>query len=79
MSFAFTSPGPVATSGASTSSASVCMRTTMSLRLRTMSVTSSLTPGIVENSWATPSMRTLVIAAPPSEDSSTRRRLLPNV
>ena len=26
-----------------------------------MSVTSSLTPGTVENSWATPSMRTLVI------------------
>ncbi len=38
-----------------------------------MSVTSSLTPGTVENSCATPSMRTLVIAAPPSEDSRTRR------
>ncbi len=79
MSFAFTSPGPVATSGASTSSASVCMRTTRSLRLRTMSVTSSLTPGTLENSCATPSMRTLVIAAPPSEESRTRRRLLPKV
>jgi hypothetical protein len=79
MSFAFTSPGPVATSGASTSSASVCMRTTRSLRLRMMSVTSSLTPGTVENSCATPSMRTLVIAAPPSEERRTRRRLLPNV
>ena len=44
-----------------------------------MSVTSSLTPETVENSWATPSIRTLLIAAPPSEDSSTRRRLLPNV
>ena len=79
MSFALTSPGPVATSGASTSSASVCMRTTRSFRLRTMSVTSSLTPGTLENSWATPSMRTLVTAAPPSEDSSTRRRPLPKV
>ena len=79
MSFAFTSPGPVATSGASTSSASVCMRITMSLRFSTMSVTSSFTPVTSENSWATPSMRTLLIAAPPSEDSSTRRRLLPNV
>ena len=79
MSFALTSPGPVATSGASTSSASVCMRITMSLRLRTMSVTSSLTPGTVENSCATPSMRTLLIAAPPSEESSTRRSELPYV
>src|SRR3954454_7065138 len=79
MSFALTSPGPVATSGVSTSSASVCIRTTTSLRFSTRSVTSSFRPGIVENSWATPSMRTLVIAAPPREESSTRRRLLPNV
>ena len=32
-----------------------------------MSVTSSVTPLIVENSWATPSMRTEVTAAPASE------------
>ena len=44
-----------------------------------MSVTSSLTPEIVENSWATPSIRTLVTAAPASEESSTRRSELPNV
>ena len=44
-----------------------------------MSVTSSLTPGIVENSCATPSMRTLVTAAPAREDSRTRRSELPNV
>jgi hypothetical protein len=55
------------------------MRTTMSFRFRTMSVTSSFTPETVENSCATPSIRTLVIAAPPRDDSSTRRRLLPNV
>ena len=44
-----------------------------------MSVTSSLTPEIVENSWATPSMRTLVTAAPASDERSTRRIELPNV
>ena len=44
-----------------------------------MSVTSSLTPATVENSWATPSIRTLLIAAPPSEDSSTRRSEFPYV
>ena len=79
MSPAVTSPGPVTTSGASTSAASECIRQTISLRLRTMSVTSSLTPAIVENSCATPSMRTLVTAAPVSEESSTRRSELPNV
>ncbi len=79
MSPAVTSPGPVATSGTSISAASECIRQTISLRLRTMSVTSSLTPVIVENSWATPSMRTLVTAAPASEESSTRRSELPNV
>src|SRR5271168_2797400 len=47
--------------------------------LRTMSVTSSLTPWMVENSCATPSMRTLVTAAPAREESSTRRSELPNV
>ena len=73
------SPGPVATSGTSTTSASVCIRTTMSLRLRMMSVTSSLIPEMLENSWATPSIRTLVIAAPFSDESRTRRRLLPYV
>ena len=79
MSLAVMSPGPVTTSGASTSVASECMRQTMPLRLSTMSVTSSLTPGIVENSCATPSMRTLVTAAPASDESNTRRSELPNV
>ena len=79
MSLALTLPGPVTTRGTSTSSASVCMRMTMSLRLSTRSVTSSFTPGIVENSCATPSILTLLIAAPPSDESRTRRRLLPNV
>src|SRR3954465_13708797 len=44
-----------------------------------MPVTSSVTPLIVENSWATPSIRTLVTAAPASEDRSTRRSELPKV
>ena len=79
MSLAVISPGPVTTSGASISVASLCIRQTMPLRLRTMSVTSSLTPRIVENSCATPSIRTLVTAAPASEESSTRRSELPKV
>src|SRR3954452_13691195 len=79
MSPAVTSPGPVATSGTSISAASECIRATISFRLRTMSVTSSLTPEMVENSCATPSIRTLVTAAPASDDSSTRRSELPNV
>ena len=79
MSLAVISPGPLTTSGASTSVASECIRQTIPLRFRTMSVTSSLTPLIVENSCATPSIRTLVTAAPASEESSTRRSELPNV
>jgi len=49
------------------------------LRLRTMSVTSSRTPGSVVNSCAVPSTFTEVTAAPSSEESSTRRSELPNV
>ena len=78
MSPALTTPGP-------------CLRTTMrfgpspcilmaiSLMLRTMSVTSSRTPAIEENSCSTPSIWTAVTAAPCSEDSSTRRSALPSV
>ena len=44
-----------------------------------MSVTSSLTPGTVENSWSTPSIRMLVTAAPGIEDSRVRRSELPMV
>ena len=44
-----------------------------------MSVTSSRTPAIVENSCSTPSICAAVIAAPCSEDSSTRRSALPSV
>ena len=44
-----------------------------------MSVASSTTPGIGENSCSTPSILTAVIAAPSIEDSSTRRSALPMV
>ena len=44
-----------------------------------MSVTSSTTPGIEENSCSTPSIWTAVIAAPSIEESRTRRRALPMV
>jgi hypothetical protein len=44
-----------------------------------MSVTSSCTPGIDENSWSTLSMRRVVIAEPRRLESSTRRRALPRV
>ena len=42
--------------------------------LRMMSTTSSLTPGIVENSWLTPSTLIFVTAAPVSPLSITRRK-----
>jgi hypothetical protein len=44
-----------------------------------MSVTSSRTPAIVENSCSTPSIWIAVIAAPWSEERSTRRSALPSV
>ena len=44
-----------------------------------MSVTSSFTPGTVENSCRTPSIRMLVTAAPGMDDSSVRRSELPIV
>src|SRR6266481_3794868 len=49
------------------------------LRLRIMSVASSTTPGIEENSCSTPSIFTAVIAAPSMELSSARRRAFPTV
>jgi hypothetical protein len=45
----------------------------------TISVTSSTTPSIVVNSCIAPSTLNDVIAAPSSDDSSTRRRLFPMV
>src|SRR5688572_17101214 len=55
------------------------MRSAMSLMLRMIFVTSSRTPGIEENSCSTPSMCTVLIAAPCSDDSNTRRSAFPSV
>jgi hypothetical protein len=53
--------------------------TTRPLRFRMISVTSSTTPSMVENSWRLPSILMLVTAAPGMEDSRVRRRELPRV
>ena len=78
MSPAVTTPGPVARIstrfGPSTS-----IFTATPLRFSTMSVTSSRTPGTLENSCSTPSIWTDVMAAPCSDDRSTRRSALPSV
>ena len=78
MSEALTWPGPSFFSTMRLTP-SECTRSAISLMLRTMLVTSSRTPGIDENSCSTPSMCTVVIAAPCSDDSSTRRSALPSV
>ena len=44
-----------------------------------MSTTSSCTPSIAVYSCSTPSISISVMAAPGKEDSSTRRKALPNV
>ena len=58
---------------------SPCILMAMSLMLSTMSVTSSRTPGIDENSCSTPSICTDCTAAPCSEDNRMRRSALPSV
>ena len=78
MSPAVTMPGPVLRR-VMRFGPSPCILTAIALMLRTMSVTSSRTPGIEENSCSTPSIWTAVTAAPWSDDSSTRRSALPSV
>src|SRR5262245_8616646 len=58
---------------------SPCILMAISLMLSTMSVTSSRTPAIEENSCNTPSICTDCTAAPCSEDSRIRRSALPSV
>ena len=58
---------------------SACSLKRIFLTLRMMSVTSSVMPGIVENSCRTPSILTETTAAPDNEDSNTRRNELPTV
>ena len=43
------------------------------------SVTSSVTPAMVSNSWRASSKRSCVMAAPGIDESSVRRRELPSV
>ena len=78
MSRAFTSPA-FSTRRYSVLVVSVCIFSGTCLRFRMMSVASSTTPGIGENSCSTPSIFTAVIAAPSTEESSTRRSALPMV
>ncbi len=75
---AVTSPGPFALRYTFTGS-SVSERITRPFRFKMMSVTSSVTFGIVVNSCSTPSIRTEEIAAPGIDDNSVRRREFPIV
>src|SRR5215217_3224775 len=78
MSPAVTAPGPVLRS-VMRFAPSLCILIAIVFTLRTISVTSSRTPGIDENSCSTPSICTEVTAAPWSDDRRTRRSALPSV
>ena len=78
MSPAVTSAGPRMSRRITTGSSDVEV-STMSFRLRMMSVTSSATPAMVSNSWRASSKRTWVMAAPGIDDSRVRRSELPMV
>ncbi len=78
MSAAVTTPAPALRRYMMTGSSS-SDEITRSFRLRMISVTSSTTPGSVENSCWFPSILMLVTAAPGMDDSRVRRRELPNV
>src|SRR5215217_561568 len=78
MSPAVTAPGPVLRS-VMRFAPSLCILMAIVFTLRTMSVTSSRTPGMDENSCSTPSIWTAVTAAPWSDDRRARRSELPSV
>ena len=78
MSAAMTGPAPLLMSRSWTGCDAKLLRRSF-LTLRTIWVTSSLTPGIVENSWYTSRIWIDVTAAPSREDRRTRRRALPRV
>src|SRR5579863_2966410 len=78
MSFAVTVPGPCFFTTMRLGP-SPCILMAISLMLSTMSVTSSRTPAIEENSCSTPSMWTDCTAAPCSDDNKIRRSALPSV
>ena len=77
MSRAPMSAGP-RTSRRRVTGSSLWLTSTMSLRLRMMSVTSSTTM-MVSNSCSAPSNRTCVMAAPGMDDRRVRRSELPRV
>src|SRR4051812_25623789 len=78
MSAPVTSPGPCLRRYIVTGS-SCSEETTRSLRFRMTSVTSSLTPSIVENSWSTLTTLMLVTEAPGMDERRVRRSELPRV
>ena len=78
MSAAVTFAGPRTSSRMTTGSSDVDC-STMSLRFKMTSVTSSVTPFTVPNSCSASSNRTVVIAAPGIDESSVRRSELPMV
>ena len=78
MSAAVTSPAPDLRRYIVTGSSGLG-ETTRLLRLRMISVTPSLTPSIVENSWRTVSTLMLVTEAPGMDDRRVRRSELPSV
>ena len=63
----------------SLSTSSICRLNLICFRFKMISVTSSTTPEIVENSWSTPSILTEVIANPSSEESKTLLKAFPTV
>ena len=78
MSAAVTAPS-LLTESNSVCSSRLCALNLTFFRFKTMSVTSSTTPSIVANSCIAPSTFNEVMAAPSSEESSTRRSELPMV
>ena len=78
MSAAMTGPAPLLIRRSCTGWVAKLLRRSF-LTFRTIWVTSSLTPGIVENSWYTSRTWMDVTAAPSSEERSTRRSALPRV
>ncbi len=63
----------------SLSESSICFLKRTCFKFKIISVTSSTTPLIVENSCSIPSIRSEVIAKPSNEDSNTLLKALPTV
>ena len=78
ISLAVTTQGPIA-SIITVFGPGQCKFATKLFKFNTNSVTSSFTPGTVENSCITPSILTLVTATPGKDESSTLLKLFPNV